>query len=181
MSAWSLGGLFFALGTSLATELLGTHNVVATSFGAFGIGIPGAMAQLLTRLLSPIWGAVYGGLSLAVGAGLVVVATVSGSAAAFVVGLTLTGVGFGVAFLGGLRNLAAGIPHAHRAAVMSAFYIVGYLSLSVPAVMAGILLPHLGLEHTFTIFGSLTGVVALLVAVEAYRTRPRRGEAPAVV
>lgn len=178
MAAWSLGGLFFALGTSLATELLDTRNVVATTFGAFGIGIPAAMAQVATRRLSPTWGAVYGGLSLAVGAGLVVVATVSGSAAAFVIGVTLTGIGFGVAFTGGLRNLAAVIPPTHRGAVMSAFYIVGYLSLCVPAVVAGILLPHLGLDHTFTIFGSLTGVAALLVAVEAYRTRPRPDRAP---
>ena len=44
------------------------------------------------------------------------------------------GAGFGVAFLGALRALSAAIPHEHRAQVMSAFYVVAYSSLSLPAV-----------------------------------------------
>jgi hypothetical protein len=41
-------------------------------------------------------------------------------------------------FLGGLRALAAAIPHHQRAAVMSAFYVAAYASLSLPAVLAGV-------------------------------------------
>jgi predicted MFS family arabinose efflux permease len=84
----------------------------------------------------------------------------------------LGGIGFGVAFLGGLRALGAVIPHEHRAAVMSAFYIVAYASLSVPAVLAGIVVSHLGLQSTFETFGSVVSAIALVVAFEAWRTRP---------
>jgi membrane protein implicated in regulation of membrane protease activity len=55
---------------------------------------------------------------------------------------------------------------------MSAFYLVAYGSLSVPAVLAGIVVTHLGLESTFEIFGSVVAAVALIVAFEAWRTRP---------
>jgi hypothetical protein len=55
---------------------------------------------------------------------------------------------------------------------MSAFYIVAYASLSVPAVLAGALVRHLGLRSTFETFGSIVAGIALIVAFEAWRTRP---------
>ena len=64
------------------------------------------------------------------------------------------GGGFGVAFLGALRALSVAIPPEHRAAVMSAFYIVAYASISVPAILAGVGGDALGLQSTFEIFGS---------------------------
>jgi hypothetical protein len=57
--------------------------------------------------------------------------------------------------------------------VMSAFYIVAYASLSLPAILAGLLVTPLGLRPTFEIFGSVIAALALVVAFEAWRTRPR--------
>jgi hypothetical protein len=37
---------------------------------------------------------------------------------------------------------------------MSAFYVVAYASLSLPAVLAGILVTPLGLRTTFEVFGA---------------------------
>lgn len=85
----------------------------------------------------------------------------------------VAGAGFGVAFLGGLRSLSVAISPEHRAATMSAFYVVAYGSLSIPAVIAGLLVEPLGVEETFEIFGSAIILVALLVTREAWRTRPR--------
>ncbi len=90
----------------------------------------------------------------------------------FGVGAIVGGGGFGVAFLGGLRALSVAIPPDHRAAVMSAFYIVAYAALSVPAIIAGAVVGTLGLELTFEIFGSVIAALALVVAFEAWRTRP---------
>ena len=56
---------------------------------------------------------------------------------------------------------------------MSAFYVVAYLSLSLPAVIAGFVVTPLGLDETFEIFGSVVAVIALLVALEAWRQRPQ--------
>jgi Ca2+/Na+ antiporter len=103
---------------------------------------------------------------------LIVVAAAANSGATYLAGSVLGGIGFGVAFLGGLRALVAVIPHELRAAVMSSFYIVAYASLSVPAVLAGIVVTHLGLQSTFETFGSVVSAIALIVAFEAWRTRP---------
>jgi hypothetical protein len=66
----------------------------------------------------------------------------------------------------------ATIPAEHRATVMSAFYVVAYGSLSVPAVLAGVVVTHVGLQSTFEIFGSIVAAIAFVVAFEAWRTRP---------
>ncbi len=56
---------------------------------------------------------------------------------------------------------------------MSAFYIVAYSAISLPAILAGVLVTPLGLDATFEIFGSVIAALALVVAFEAWRTRPR--------
>jgi hypothetical protein len=43
----------------------------------------------------------------------------------------------------------------------------------LPAVLAGVAVTPLGLEATFEVFGSIVAALALLVAFEAWRTRPR--------
>jgi len=138
------------------------------------LGFAGALAQLVFRH-TPNWlGAAAGSVGLAVGMLLVVIAAAADSSAAFVLGMTVAGFGFGLAFLGGLRQLNAVIPPEHRASVMSAFYVVAYASLSLPAIIAGFVVTHLGLDSTFETFGSVVAGIALIAAIEAWRTRPSR-------
>ena len=94
--------------------------------------------------------------------------------ALYLAGSILGGAGFGAAFLGGLRALVIAIPPEHRGAVLSAFYVAAYASLSVPAVLAGIAVTYISLQSTFEIFGSVVAAIALVVAFEAWRTRPTR-------
>ena len=75
---------------------------------------------------------------------LIVLAAATDSPTLFLIGAVIGGGGFGVAFLGALRALSAAIPHEHRAAVMSAFYIVAYTAISVPAILAGAVVRSLG-------------------------------------
>src|SRR5262249_8056250 len=117
-------------------------------------------------------GASAGSVTLAVGTVMIVAAAAVDSSALYLAGSVVGGIGFGVAYLGGLRALVAAIPPQHRAAVMSAFYIVAYASVSVPAIVAGVVVSHLGVETTFETFGSIVSAVALVVAFEAWRTRP---------
>jgi heme/copper-type cytochrome/quinol oxidase subunit 1 len=58
--------------------------------------------------------------------------------------------------------------------VLSAFYVAAYASLSIPAVLAGIVVSYVSLTATFEIFGTIVGAIALVVALQAWRTRPRR-------
>jgi predicted MFS family arabinose efflux permease len=174
LASWSIGGLFFSLGPGLSAHLFETTNVIVAGVGIVALGGSAAISQLLLGRTAPWIGASTGSIALAAGMMLIVVAASTSSSAILLLGSIFGGAGFGIAFLGGLRALVAAIPAKHRAAVLSAFCIVAYLSGSVPAVLAGLVVGHLGLETTFEIFGSVVAAIALVVAFEAWRSRPAR-------
>ncbi len=178
LSSWSIGGLFFSLGPQLSAHLFNSTNVITSGIGIVALAGSASVASLLLGRTAPWIGASAGSVALAAGMLLIVAAAATDSSTTYLVGSVLGGIGFGAAFLGGLRGLVAVIPHEHRAAVMSAFYIVAYASLSVPAVLAGIVVTHLGLQSTFETFGSVVSGIALIVAFEAWRTRPVARDRP---
>jgi predicted MFS family arabinose efflux permease len=172
LSSWSIGGLFFSLGPQLSAQLFNSTNAITSGIGIVALAGSAAVASLLLGRTAPWIGASAGSVALAGGMLLIVAAAATDSSITYLLGSVLGGIGFGVAFLGGLRGLVAVIPTEHRAAVMSAFYVIAYASLSVPAVLAGIVVTHIGLESTFETFGSVVSGIALIVAFEAWRTRP---------
>jgi MFS family permease len=173
ISSWSIGGLFLALGPSLSASVFDSTNHLVDGIGIFVLAGTASLAQLALGRTTPWAGTAGGSVALAAGLLMISLAASSDSSEWLVTGAVVGGVGFGVAFLGALRNLSASIPNEHRAAVMSAFYIVAYLSLSLPAILAGVLVTPLGLESTFEIFAAVIAAIALLLAFEAWRTRPR--------
>ena len=172
LSSWSIGGLFVALGPSLAATLFHTGNHVVEGLAVFALGGSAAAAQMAFGRSAPWLGAALGSVALASGIVLIVIAAATDSAALYWTGSVIAGAGFGVDFLSGLRALSAAIPPEHRAQVMSAFYVVAYGALSLPAVLAGVLVTPLGLVTTFEVFGSVVAALALGVAFQAWRTRP---------
>jgi MFS family permease len=170
IASWSIGGLYLALAPSLAAHLFDTDSHLAGGAVVLALGGPAGLAQLALHRLSPRAAMGVGSLGLALGMAGTVGSLSSGSALVFLAASMVTGAGFGVAFMGAIRSVSLAAPTEHRAAVMSAFYVVAYLSLSVPTVIAGLVVPSLGLEPTFRIFGS---VVAALALVTALGTRSR--------
>jgi MFS family permease len=173
LSSWSVGGLFLSLGPQLTATLFDSSDLLVAGLGAFVLSGTGAVAQLaLGNRMAPWRGASYGSVALAAGVLIIVASASADSGALLLVGAVVGGAGFGLAFLGALRQLTGVIPPQHRAEVMSAFYVVAYTSLSLPSVAAGFLVTSMGLESTFELFGSIAAAVALVVAFEAWRTRP---------
>jgi predicted MFS family arabinose efflux permease len=173
LGSWSIAGLFFSIGPALSSQLFSSANVIVAGLGGITLTLAAAASQLVFHRVAPWIGASVGSTGLALGMVAIVIAAEVGSSALFMTGAFVAGAGFGVAFLGGLRQLTSVIPAEHRAAVMSAFYVVAYASLSIPAVIAGIVVTHLGLDVTFETFGSATAGIALIMAFEVWRTRPR--------
>ena len=173
ISSWSIGGLFLSLGPQLAGSLFHSTDHLVAGISVFALAGSAAVAQLAFARTAPWLGAATGSVALATGMVTIVAATSTESSALFLAGAVVGGAGFGVAFLGALRALSTAIPSEHRGAVMSAFYVVAYSALSLPAILAGVLVTPLGLQPTFEIFGSVIAALALVVAVLAWRTRPR--------
>jgi MFS family permease len=173
ISSWSVGGLFLSLGPQLSATLFHTNDHLVAGLSVFALAGSGAAAQLLFGRTAPWLGAAAGSVALSTGLLLIVLAAATESSAVYIAGAVIGGAGFGVAFLGALRALSAAIPPAHRAEVMSAFYVVAYAALSLPAILAGVVVTLLGLEPTFELFGAVIAGLALVVAGMALRTRPR--------
>jgi MFS family permease len=173
LSSWSVGGLFLSLGPQLSAVLFHTTDHLIAGMSVFALAGSGAAAQILFGRTAPWLGATLGSIALATGLLLIVLSAAVDSSAVYLVGAVIGGAGFGVAFLGALRALSAAIPPAHRAEVMSAFYVVAYAALSLPAIVAGVVVTPLGLEPTVEVFGSVIAALALVVAALAFRTRPQ--------
>jgi MFS family permease len=172
LCSWSIGGLAFALGPELTATLFHSSDHLVGGLSVVTLAGPAAVSQLVSRNSPPWVGAAAGSIALAIGLLGSVLAAALNSGAIYIVANILAGSGFGAAFLGALRTLTRAIPPAERSSVMSAFYLVAYGSLSVPAILAGALITPLGLNTTFEMFGTVFAVVALVVALLAFRNRP---------
>jgi predicted MFS family arabinose efflux permease len=169
IASWSIGGLFLSLAPVVAGTLLHTRSALAGGLALATLTLPAGAAQLIAHRRANRTLAAFGASALSVGMLGIVGGVLAGSVALFFAAAVLTGVGFGLAFMGALRNLSGVIPPARRGEVMSAFYLVAYTAISVPAVAAGVALPHAGLNDTITVFGFAVAVVGFLVARGALR------------
>jgi MFS family permease len=161
VATWALGGLIFSVGGSLLGTTFGqsNHAVVGGVLGMFALSA--AVASVLARDVAPERMARAGTSALAAGTALFVVALAMSSFAVFVVAAVVAGAGFGAAFLGSLRTVSQLAEPHERAALLSAVYIVSYLAFSIPAVVAGVLITHVGLRDTSLGYGGLVAVVAV--------------------
>jgi MFS family permease len=165
LASWSIAGLYLALGPGLAERLLDTHDALVGGVAVAALMAPGAVAQLAGRNLPNRTLTVTGAAVVALGVALIAGSVAGGSAVSFLIASALAGVGFGLAFTGALRHLSNAIPADRRGEVMAAFYVVGYLSLALPAVAAGLTVSALGLSETFELFGAAVAVLALALAI----------------
>lgn len=176
LASWSVAALLLSLGPRLAAHLVTSNSALPGGWATLAFAGSAGLAQLVFHRLGNRIATAGGSLMLASGIGLTI-ASLPSTPAAFFVGLVATGAGFGVVFMGGLRALTAAAPVQHRARVMSAFYIVAYLSLSVPAVVAGLVVGRLGLIPTFRLFGFCVIALALVVALAAWQMQRSSPEA----
>ncbi|WP_375492507.1 MFS transporter [uncultured Jatrophihabitans sp.] len=175
LATWALGGLMLSVGGSLLTATFGLHDEagVGVVLGVFALA--GAAAALTLSSLPPDRLAAAGTLTLVVGTIVFVVAVAASSLALFVVAAVVAGAGFGSAFLGALRAVTQLAEPHERAGLLSAVYIVSYVAFSVPAVVAGVLITHIGLHTTTLGYGALVLAVAAVAAALNARGARRTG------
>jgi MFS family permease len=114
-------------------------------------------------------------VALAAGTALFIVAVAASSLSTFVLASLVAGGGFGSAFLGALRTVTQLAQPHERAALLSAVYVVSYLAFSVPAVVAGLLITHVGLRDTSLGYGSFVALLAVsTLGYEQLAGRQRR-------
>ena len=102
-----------------------------------------------------------------VGVAIVLWSVTATSVAGFFVGTVIAGAGFGAGFQGGLRTIVTLAGPAERAGVISVAYIICYLAMGLPAILAGFLVVNSTVTRTAQEFGI---TVIALAAFTAFGT-----------
>ncbi len=145
----------------------------------------GAAAVFVFRGISSASAMLAGCLSLLAGMAITFGAIATTTAAAFLIGAAVAGVGFGLAFLGGFRMTLATAKPDESAGLLAAIFIVAYLAFAIPALIAGVATTTYGLHSTALVYSaSLAGVAAAAAGILLLRTvgKPARpAPAPSAV
>jgi hypothetical protein len=88
-----------------------------------------------------------------------------------VIATVVAGFGLGSAFSGTVRMVLPLATAAERSGLLSTLYVESYLALSLPAVMAGLLAPVLGLPLSADIYGTVIILLAIASLIAARVSR----------
>ena len=116
-----------------------------------------------------------GCVALAAGVAVTVLGVAASIVGLFLLGTAVSGAGFGTAFLGAFRTLAALASPSRRGELIAAVYIAAYLAFSLPAVIAGVVTSHLGLRDTAIGYAAVVGTLAIVAIGATVRIISRQG------
>jgi MFS family permease len=165
IAVWAVGGFYLSLGPSLAVDVLHSTNHLVGGLTVAVLAGVASVGQVAFGKTAPARAALVGLLFLLAGLALLLVTLATSSSFVFFAGTAVLGAGWGITFLGVFRSLAGLADPAHRGELMAAVYVVAYLAMSMPVVVAGLITSHLGLHRTATIF--IVAVAAVCVVALA--------------
>ncbi|HKW71980.1 MAG TPA: MFS transporter [Candidatus Dormibacteraeota bacterium] len=175
IAGWGVGGFYLSLGPSVVLQLAASSSRLLGGIAIALLAGVGAISTIAASAWQPPRLMTVGGVSLPVGLAISVAAVLVGSSVLFFVGTAVTGVGFGLGWLGVLRSLVARASPSERGALLATIFIVAYLSFAVPAVIAGVLVTRIGLHDAALWYGTGVGLLALAGLVGALTVgRPER-------
>jgi predicted MFS family arabinose efflux permease len=181
-AVWALAGLYGALGPALVHALTGSDNVVLGALSLFVLAASAVVAIIAARRAAARTVMLFGVLALITGVTVTVMAVSLGSVAIFFAGSAIAGAGFGSGFQGGIRTVVPLAAAHQRAGLVSLLYVVSYLGLGVPAVLAGFGVVHGGgLISTTRYYGAAVIALAALALFSLVKNRPGRAVEPATV
>ena len=166
---WALGGLYLALGPSLAISILGSDSHVAGGLLIFALTGTGAAASVLLRRFDAEPLLVRGCVVLIGGVAVTLVGVWLRSAVVLYAGSVLAGIGLGPAFSAYVRTIAPLAPPEGRGGLLGAMYFSTYLSFSIPTLIAGAAVTLYGLRDTTLVYGVAVMLLATATTVVVVR------------
>jgi predicted MFS family arabinose efflux permease len=177
---WALSGFYLSLGPGLLTRIVGSRNhlwggaVIVACYGS------AAISGSISRRVSSQSEALFGSIGLLLGVVLTFVAIATSTAAVFLIGCVVAGVGLGPAWLGSFRAISLLASPSDRAGTVAAIYLVSYTAFSIPIVIAGVATTHFRVHSVALVYAAVIAVLAAIGVVAelpAYRQNRRRAHA----
>jgi predicted MFS family arabinose efflux permease len=178
VAVWALAGFYGSLGPSLTALISGSNSTILGGASLFVLAGSGALTVLTFHRVDARTFSIAGSSLVIVGVAIVLIAASTHSIVGFFIGTAIAGAGFGGGFQGSLRTIVPLAGPTERAGVISVAYIICYLAMGLPAILAGFLVVHGTVLHTAQEFGGAVIVLAALTVagmmLSAVRTRARR-------
>ncbi|GAA2246010.1 MFS transporter [Streptomyces ruber] len=176
VATWALGGFYSSLGPALVRLVAPNAPQAALGMVFFTLSAAAALTMWVLRRTDPLTTAIGGCLSVLPAAVLALSGLHGIGLPAVYGGAALAGVAFGAVSQGVLRMLLVSLDEQYRAATLAAYYVLSYLSMSLPTIAAGVATQYYGLRttsHAYAIIAALLAAAALTaLAVSRTRTRP---------
>jgi MFS family permease len=177
LAVWALASFYGSLGPALVDLLARSGSAVLGSLSLAVLAAAGALTVLLVRAVPPGRMMALGMAGLLAGVGITLAGVPAGSVPLFFAGTAVAGAGFGAGFQGAIRIVLPRASAHERAGVLSALWMVSYLALGLPGVVAGYLVVHDGgLLPTTRAYGIAVMVLAA-VAILGVAWQSRRATA----
>ena len=175
--SWSVGGVFLGLGGALTREMVGRSDYLLTGLVVAFLQGAAALAQLGWNLRAGSWswrsGVTVGVVTLIAGLVEASLAVEAGSIVGLTAAAAFVGIGMGLLFLMGSVLAARDVPDGVRGEVISAFFVVAYVALGIPAVLAAFLAEIIGLGAAYHLLAAAVGLTAVGALITVKRSVSR--------
>ncbi|MET0222288.1 MAG: MFS transporter [Tardiphaga sp.] len=162
VAVWALGGFYLSLMPSLLRIMTGSTSPLLGGIAVAALTFSGALSMLLARKWPGTTILIRSMASLIVGVAVTLAGVHNASIATVMTGTVIAGFGFGSGFFGSLRTVVPLAQPHQRAGLLSVIFIICYLALSLPTILAGLYVPTLGLPVTLYIYGAAVLVLSAI-------------------
>lgn len=155
-------GLFTSVAPSMASQVLGLHNLAVSGALVFSVFAGSAAGQALSRPFPAPLVLTGGCAVLLAGVGAVAASLLTESTGLLAVGAVVAGIGQGMSFRAGFAVVGASSPPERRAEINSALFLALYVGISLPVIGIGVLEQALGLRTAGLVFSGFVAALCLL-------------------
>lgn len=173
IAAWALGGFYLSLGPSLVRVVSGSGSVVVGASVLCALTVGGAIAMIVFRALAPAAMLLSGAAALSAGLIVTLVGVHAGWVSLLMAGTFLSGMGLGLVFQSALRSVLPQAEAHERSGLMAAYFVISYLAFSIPAMLAGAMAQHFGLQSATDAYGASVIVLATITAFACWQSMRR--------
>ena len=175
LATWTLSGFYLSLGPSLAAVIVGSRNLMWGGLAVFLLTGVAALSALVVRRSLPADVLLWGALVLLAGLGLTIGGIATGSAPLLLGGTAVAGLAYGPVIGAEFRSLAALAAQTERAGMVSSIYVVCYIAVAVPSLVAGFAASRWGLHDASLGDAAFAALLTALVGGNALIHRAGTG------
>ncbi|MFD9053416.1 MFS transporter [Streptomyces zaomyceticus] len=176
MAIWALGGYYSSLGPALVRAVAPAAPHAAGGLVFFTVTAAAALTVWATNRIPAVTTVLAGSAAVLPAVALTLAGLHGWGLTAVFAGAALAGIAFGSVSQGALRMTLAKVSSRQRAATLATYYVLSYLSMSLPAIAAGAATVRYGLETAVHLYGGAVSLLSLAAVLTLSLSTLRRGQ-----